>query len=109
MSTAPRHRPGLATTGRGLGDALAGSEPLAGLLERIRASRQRFDAIAPLLPPALRDSVRSGPLDDTAWLLLAGNAATAAKLRQMLPALQAALAAAGWQGPDIKVKIQPKT
>ena len=102
-------RPAQPPLGRGLGDALAGSEPLAGLLERMRQSHLRFETIAHLLPPALRDAVRAGPLDDTAWQLLAGNAAAAAKLRQMLPAVQASLKAAGWHGPEIKVKIQPRT
>jgi hypothetical protein len=78
------------------------------LLQRIHDSRQRFDAVAHVLPPALRDTVRPGPLDDSVWLLLAGNAAAAAKLRQLLPTIDAALRAAGWQGPDIKVKIQPR-
>lgn len=90
-------------------DALAGSETLAGLMQRIGESHRRFEAIADLLPEALRASVRPGPLDDSAWLLLAANAAAAAKLRQMLPALQSRLLSAGWQGPVVKVKIQPKS
>ena len=89
-------------------DALASSEPLAGLMQRVRESRRRFEAVKDLLPEALLASVRAGPLDDSAWLLLAANAAAAAKLRQMLPALEARLKAAGCLGPVIKVKIQPK-
>ena len=61
--------------------ALQGSEPLAGLLHRIRQSQARLDAIAPLLPPALRQAVRPGPLDDTGWSLLVANSAAAAKLQ----------------------------
>lgn len=105
--TSPPRRPATPTPSRALGDALAGNEPLAGLLQRVGDSRRRLEAVAHLLPHSLRDNVRAGPLDDSAWLLLAGNAAAAAKLRQLLPALQAALQAAGWQGPEIKVKIQP--
>lgn len=88
--------------------ALDRSEPLAGLLQRVRASRDRFEAIAPLLPPTLRASVRPGPLDDLAWSLLVEHAAAAAKLRQMLPDLQAALSERGWPQPAIKIKIQPR-
>ena len=91
-----------------LASALARSEPLAGLLQRVHESRARFEAIAPLLPAALRGEVRSGPLDDAAWTLLVAHAAAAAKLRQMLPALQAALQARGWPGPAIKIKVHPR-
>jgi len=108
MTDSPR-TPQRPLSGRRLDDALAGSEPLVGLMQRIRESRLRFDTIADLLPETLRQAVRPGPLDDSAWLLLASNAAAAAKLRQMLPALLARLQASGWQGPDIKVKIQPRT
>jgi hypothetical protein len=108
--TAPTRTPGRHTPplNHKLANALAASEPLAGLLQRLQASRQRFDAVQSLLPPPLRTEVRPGPLDDDAWSLLASNAAAAAKLRQMLPALQARLAESGWQGPEIKVRIQPR-
>ena len=88
-----------------LSTALGRSEPLAALLKRLRESQARFAAIKPLLPETLRAAVSPGPLDDSAWVLLAANASAAAKLRQMVPALQAELLAAGWAGPDIKVKV----
>ena len=88
-----------------LSTALGRSEPLAALLKRLRESQDRFAAVRPLLPETLRAAVSPGPLDDSAWVLLAANASAAAKLRQMVPALQAALLAAGWAGPDIKVKV----
>ncbi len=91
-----------------LGAALGRSEPLAGLMQRLRESQARFAAIAGLLPPPLRAAVTPGPLDESAWVLLAANAAAAAKLRQMLPALQEALQAQGWQGPELKVKVQAR-
>jgi len=91
-----------------LARALDRSEPLAGLLQRVQGSRQRFEAIRALLPPALLGSVRPGPLDETAWSVLVGHAAAAAKLRQMLPELQSALAEAGWPQPPIKIKISPR-
>ncbi len=89
-----------------LSQALQGSAPLAVLLERVDQSRRRLAAVDDLLPAALRRSVRAGPLDDVAWVLLVDNAAAAAKLRQMLPALAARLLEAGWSGPEPKVRIQ---
>ena len=88
-----------------LSTALGRSEPLCALLKRLRESQARFAAVIPLLPQTLRAAVSPGPLDDSAWVLLAANAAAAAKLRQLVPELQAALLAAGWAGPDIKVKV----
>jgi hypothetical protein len=57
------------------------------------------------MPAALAAAVKPGPLDDSAWVLLAAHASAAAKLRQLVPELQAALEAAGWSGPAIKVKV----
>ena len=91
-----------------LGSALGRSEPLAGLMARLRESQARFEAIAGLLPPPQQAAVTPGPLDDTAWVLLAANAAAAAKLRQMLPALTQALCDRGWLGPELKVKVQAR-
>ena len=88
-----------------LSTALGRSEPLSALLKRLRESQARFAAIKTLLPQTLHAAVSPGPLDDSAWVLLAANAAAAAKLRQLVPELQAALLAAGWAGPDIKVKV----
>jgi hypothetical protein len=48
-------------------------------------------------------------LDDTHWVLLVGNAAAAAKVRQLLPSLEAHLVAQGWQGPAIKIKVLPRS
>lgn len=88
--------------------ALGRSEPLSSLLQRVRESKARLDAVAPLLPPGLADGIRAGPLDDSAWVLLVSHAAAAAKLRQMLPALETALRERGWPGPPIKIKVLPR-
>ncbi len=88
-----------------IGQALAGSEPLALLSRRMQESQQRLAAITPLLPLAMRASVRAGPIDDTGWSLLASSNAVAAKLRQMLPALEAHLRTQGWNGPPLRVKL----
>lgn len=97
------HHPGTLA----LGDALGQSTPLARLLQLARDSRERFDAISPLLPPGLREAVRPGPLDDEGWSLLAAHGAAAAKLRQLLPRLEDQLRLKGWQGTPIKVRVQP--
>jgi len=89
----------------GINQALACSAPLALLARRVRESQDRLTAITPLLPPAMRMCVRAGPIDDAAWSLLATNNAVAAKLRQMLPALEAHLRTKGWDGPPLRVKL----
>ena len=91
-----------------LARALDNSEPLVGLLQRVRLSQARLAAVAPLLPAGLRGEVRAGPLDDAAWVLLVSNAAAAAKLRQLLPAVTAALEKQGYVGPAVKIKVLPR-
>ncbi len=90
-----------------LANALDRSEPLARLLQRLQESKARFEVVSSLLPPALRTTVRPGPLDDEGWTLLADHGAAAAKLRQMLPRFEAILLERGWQGTPIKVRVQP--
>ena len=85
--------------------ALDNSEPLVGLLQRVRQSQARLAAVTPLLPAGLRGEVRAGPLDDAAWVLLVSNAAAAAKLRQLLPAVTSALEQQGFAGPPVKIKV----
>jgi hypothetical protein len=103
MSIRPLQTPGALP----LGSALERSEPLARLLQRLQESRARFDAVSSLLPPGLREAVRPGPVDDEGWALLAAHGAAAAKLRQLLPRLESALKARGWQGTPIKIRVQP--
>jgi Dna[CI] antecedent, DciA len=101
----PGHAPGQAL---GVGQALDRSEPFTGLMQRLAQSQRCYAAIKPLLPPALQDVVRSGPLDEGQWTLLADSAAAAAKLRQMLPDLQQALGAQGMGSLTIRVKVSPR-
>ena len=89
----------------GISQALANSEPLAQLARRMQESQLRLTAIATLLPVQMRPYVKAGPIDEMSWSLLATNSAVAAKLRQMLPALEAHLRVKGWDGPAIKVKL----
>lgn len=89
-----------------LADALNASEPLVRLAERLRESRQRFAIIEAVLPPALAAHARPGPVDPHGWTLLAGNAAVAAKLRQLVPLFDEQLAAQGFPPVPIRVKVQ---
>ena len=101
----PAHSPVLLPPGtQGIDQALAHCAPLQALSLRLRASQSRLDALLPLLPPAMRAHVKAGPIDETGWTLLAANSAVSAKLRQMLPALEAHLRHCGWPGPAVRVK-----
>jgi hypothetical protein len=84
--------------------ALASCDALTRLGERLRLSQRCFEAITPLLPGGLPAQVRPGPFDDEGWTLLVPNSAVSAKLRQLLPLLQARLAERGLQRP-IRVRI----
>lgn len=90
---------------QGIADALAHSEPLAQLARRIQESQRRLAAIASLLSPAMRLQVKAGPIDETGWTLLVSNNAVSAKLRQMVPAIEAHLRTQGWDGPPVRVKL----
>ena len=89
-----------------LQEALARSSPLAALQLRVRESNARFETVRSLLPPALLAHVRPGPVDVDGWSLLVANTAVGAKLRQLLPRLEAALADAGWPAAALRIKVQ---
>ena len=82
------------------------SPTLARLTELARESGERLKAIESLIPEALRPAVKPGPIEGTTWCLLVGNNAAAAKLRQVLPALQSRLGDRGWQVTSIRLKVQ---
>ena len=86
-------------------DALARSEPLALLQRRLRESNARFETVRGELPHALAPHVLPGPLDAGGWTLLAANTAVAAKLRQLQPRLEAALADGGWPAGVLRIKV----
>lgn len=88
-------------------EALRAHEGLNQLSARLEASRRRLRIIAPALPGTLLASLQPGPLDEDGWSLLAANAAVAAKLRHLLPRLEALLAQAGLPG-QIRVKLIQK-
>ena len=89
-----------------LGAALGQSQPLTQLLQRLQASRARFESVRPLLPQALQAIVQPGPLDETGWTLLVPGGPAAAKLRQLLPDLQAAMEPQHGPGQTIRIRIR---
>ncbi len=105
---APSSAPAASPGGLPLAEALGRSDSLTGLLDRVRRSRSWLDAVNHLLPEGVRAEVRAGPLDDTRWVLLVSNAACAAKLRQLLPALQDHLRPQGLGALPIRIKVLPR-
>jgi hypothetical protein len=90
-----------------LAQALRAHEGLVRLGERLQASQRRLRVISPALPENLMSSLQAGPLDEEGWSLLVANAAVAAKLRHLLPRLEALLAQAGLPG-RIRIKLSNK-
>lgn len=82
------------------------SPTLARLVSLTRESSERLKAVEPLVPPALRASIQAGPIDGSTWCLVVKSNAAAAKLRQLLPAMQAHLRSKGWEVNAIRLKIQ---
>lgn len=82
---------------------------LARLMAQQRESSARLQAISGLIPPALRANVKSGPLEDGQWCLLLANATTAAKLRQLLPDLEARLRQVNLEVKSIRLKVSRPT
>lgn len=67
------------------------SPTLARLAELARESGERLKAVESVIPPALRPCIKPGPIEGSAWCLLVEGNAAAAKLKQVLPSLQAQL------------------
>jgi hypothetical protein len=82
------------------------SPTLSTLMGRVRESANRLNAIHSVMPAPLRASVQAGPIEDGCWCLLVNSNAVAAKVRQMLPALQAHLNNQGLSVNSIRLKVQ---
>lgn len=89
-----------------LQQATRDSETLNRLCELASESTQRLKSIQPLLPPSLRACVQAGPIEGPVWCLLLDNNAAAAKIKQLLPSLQAHLRSKGWEVNAIRLKVQ---
>jgi len=84
------------------------SPTLARLAQLARESGERLKAVESLIPVTLRRFVKPGPIEGSSWCLLVEGNAAAAKLRQVLPALQALLCDRGWQVTTIRIKVQAR-
>ena len=82
------------------------SPALAKLTALTRESSDRLRAVEMLIPASLRPAIQAGPIDGDSWCLLVKNNAAAAKVRQLLPALQAHLRSRGWEINAIRLKVQ---
>lgn len=79
---------------------------LARLSELSRDSVARLKAVEAMIPAALRSAITAGPIDGSIWCLIVNSNAAAAKLRQLLPAMEAHLRTKGWQISAIRIKVQ---
>ncbi|MDP2368946.1 hypothetical protein [Rhodoferax sp.] len=79
---------------------------LAKLMELSQDSSARLRAIESLIPSSLRPCVQAGPIDGGNWCLILDNNAVAAKIRQLLPALESHLRVKGWEINSIRLKVQ---
>ena len=82
------------------------SPTLAKLAALTRDLSERLKAIEMLIPATLRPALQAGPIDGDCWCLLVKSNAAAAKIRQLLPALQAHLRSRGWEVNAIRLKVQ---
>ncbi len=87
-------------------EAAQDSPTLARLAELARDSGERLKAVELLIPAALRPAIKAGPVDGPNWCLLVESSAAAAKLRQLVPALQNRLRDRGWEITSIRIKVQ---
>jgi len=89
-----------------LQQAVNASPALAQVAERIRLSQHMLEVIRPLLPPALRQQVQAGPVEEHSWCLLVSNPAVGTKLKQLTPALLAALRTNGQTITQLRIKVR---
>jgi hypothetical protein len=82
------------------------SPSLARLMELTHDSAARLRAIETLIPGPLRPAVKAGPIEGQVWCLILDNNAAAAKIRQILPALESHLRTKGWDVNSIRLKVQ---
>lgn len=82
------------------------SETLSRLCDLAAESALRLKSIQSLIPGSLRACVHPGPIEGPVWCLLLDNNAAAAKIKQLLPALEAHLRSKGWEVNAIRLKVK---
>jgi hypothetical protein len=86
-------------------EAAENAPALLHLSRLLKESSSRLQAIQPLLPQTLRQSVQPGPVDEKNWCLLVTSAAASAKIRQLIPMMERSLSDQGWKPLSIRLKI----
>lgn len=89
-----------------LQQAVHASPVLAQMAQRVRLSQHLLEVVRPLIPPGLRPHIQAGPVDEHSWCLLVSNPAVGSKLKQLTPALLAALRVDGQAISQLRIKVQ---
>ncbi|WP_296509215.1 DciA family protein [Rhodoferax sp.] len=82
------------------------SPTLSHLAALAKESSARLQSLQGVIPSPLLRYIKAGPIEGSTWCLLLENNAVAAKLRQLMPALQAHLRSKGWEVTSIRLKVQ---
>jgi hypothetical protein len=93
---------------RSLAEALQGHATLGALLGSWRTAQQCMQTAQPIIGSGLAGLLRPGPLQEGVWVLLADSGPAAAKARQLLPRIAAALQTRGLPVTEVKVRVSPR-
>ena len=78
---------------------------LAQLIAQATKSKGQIEDLKGLVPPLILNQLKSGPMEEGNWILMLKSPASAAKLRQMGPAICAHLRSKGWNIQIITVRV----
>jgi hypothetical protein len=78
---------------------------LAQLIAQANKSKGQIGDLKGLVPPLILNQLSCGPMEAGNWILMLKSPASAAKLRQMGPAICAHLRSKGWDIQSITVKV----
>ena len=81
---------------------------MAQLAARVRLSQDLLNAIRLQLPSGLRAHAQAGPITDTEWCLLLKSSAAAAKIRQLMPDIQAEVQRQLGRPMDVRLRVLPR-
>jgi hypothetical protein len=81
------------------------SPNLARLAGIAMESSLRLKAVEFIIPAGLRQAIKPGPIEAGVWCLLLDSNSVAAKLRQLLPAIEAQLKTKGFETTSIRLKV----
>jgi len=78
---------------------------LAQLIAQANKSKGQIADLKGLVPPVILNQLSSGPIEEGNWILMLKSPASAAKLRQMAPAICAHLRSKGWNIQSVTVRV----